>query len=522
MAASLFTDSYRPTFTRSVVVEGDFRSLVTGEACDLWRANALVTDRDPVTFARQVSLRIEYLLDEGSPKLCFDWELRLEDLDGRQLARVEAAEEIVARPDDKKAAYDVGGPTVRGSVNGRVRSFAALWNELRRFLPASITQQLAGINVLGPWVAESLARTWAWLDGHGAFDAPVEVLAPAWEQAAEEIKTDGGGWVFQSQQSWDDFLKDHITAAGLLEIEDGALDHARQSLLRLLGPLAQPYGVIIGQFGEFFIRDDADEDTARTVCRRALTTDVVVKAIHNSITQSESPLCCFLHTWMPGACSTHTPPENGVATLPPVEAPEPHDVRKILDGMDSMPGGSHRFADVWRSITTRHAENVSCLSIAPVSNSNDWLVRWASQGGYTSDRHWVVEFRLTPTDRHSGDSPLSATSMIIRTSSRDGSGRHVLPEIKDTRLVEEAFRRRLIAEGENHLACRAYIEGRENEVWQGRGGELHTTCTPEEALTRGLELLHTLTPARPVDGCQIPVQHPEPITDDDYEADEEE
>ena len=226
------------------------------------------------------------------------------------------------------------------------------------------------------------------------------------------------------------------------------------------------------------------------MCRRALTTDVVVKAIHNGITQSESPLCCFLHTWMPGACSTHTPPENGVATLPPVEVPEPHDVRKILDGMDSMPGGSHRFADVWRSITTRHAKNVSCRSIAPVPDSNDWLVRWASQGGYTSDRHWVVEFRLTPTDRHSGDSPLSATSMIIRTSSRDGSGRHVLPEIKDTRLVEEAFHRRLIAEGENHLACRAYIEGRENEVWQGRGGELHTTCTPEEALTRGLELLH--------------------------------
>ena len=161
MAVSLFTDSYRPTFTRSVVVEGDFRSLVTGEACDLWRANQLVEDLDPVMVARSVSLRIEYLLDEGSP-LCFDWELRLEDETGRQVARVEAAEEIVARPDDKKAAYDVGGPTVRGSVNGRVRSFAALWNELRRFLPASITQQLAGINVLGPWVAESLARTWAW------------------------------------------------------------------------------------------------------------------------------------------------------------------------------------------------------------------------------------------------------------------------------------------------------------------------------------------------------------------------
>lgn len=123
-------------------------------------------------------------------------------------------------------------------------------------------------------------------------------------------------------------------------------------------------------------------------------------------------------------------------------------------------------------------------------DSNDWLVRWASWGGYSSDRRWVVEFRLTPTDRHSGDSPLSATSMTIRTSSRRGSGRHVLPEIKDTRLVEEAFRRRLIAEGEHQLALDAISQGRENEVWQGRGGELHTNCTPEEALTRGLELLH--------------------------------
>ena len=224
-----------------------------------------------------------------------------------------------------------------------------------------------------------------------------------------------------------------------------------------------------------------------------------------------------------GECSTPTPPENGVATLPPVEVPEPHDIRKILDDLDSMPGGSHRFADVWRSITTRHAENVSCRSIAPVPNSNDWLVRWASQGGYTSDRHWVVEFRLTLTDRHSGDIPLSATSMIIRTSSRDGSGQHLQPEIVTccTPFVAQAFRRRLITDGRYQLALDAFIDGRKDEVWDGLDGEPHIDCTYEEALARGLELLHTLTPARPVDGCRIPVQHPEPITDDDYEADED-
>lgn len=508
-----FTSTYRPVFTRTYLVEGDLGDLVSGNACAAWRANALVKDRDPVVVAKWVKLEIEYLLDEQSPTLCFDWELRLEDLGGRQLAQVEAEEEIVSHADDTGAAYDIGGPTVRGTVNGRVKTFVALWNELRRWLPATIVRELAGINVLAPWVSECLARTWAWFFGHGAFDASVEVLAPVWEQAVEEVQPpvevqpsveDSFGWLFQSQQCWDDFLKDRITAAGL---EDGAvpLDLARQPLLRLLAALAEPYGVILGEGGEFTIRDDADEDAARTVCQKALTEEVVTEAIHNARYQTEEPLCCILHAWVPGACSTHTTQEPGGAVLPPVRVAEHHpEVRDILAGLDLLPGENRRFAAAWRSITARHAENVSCQGVTPVPDSNDWVVRWASQGGYSSRRQWVVEFHLTPV-RYDGEGPLYAAAMSIRTSSWDGSGRYILPEIKsrDTRLVEEAFRRRLIAEGAYQLALEALDQGREDEVWRGIGGEPYVDCSFEEALARGLELLHKggfpTPPADPAD-----------------------
>ena len=497
MTASPFTSTYSPTFTRTYLVEGDLGDLVSGNACEAWRANRLVEDRDPVLAAKWVKLEIEYPVVEGNPDICFDWELRLEDLSGRQLAQVEAEEYLNPRLDT--GDYVLGGPKDHGTVNGRVKTFRALWNELRRWLPASIAQQLAGINVLGPWVSECLARTWARLEGH-AFDASVEVLAPVWEQAVEEVQPpvelspsveDSCAWLFQSQQCWDGFLKERITAAGL---EDGAvpLDLARQPLLRLLAPLAEPYGVTLGEDGDFLVHDDADEDTAREVCQKALTKEVIAEALRIAPIQPERPVCCILHAWEPGACSTHTPQENDDEALPQVRVAEHHpETRDILAGLELLPGEGCRFAAAWRSITARHAENVSCQGVTPVPDSNDWLVRWASQGGYSSRRQWVVEFHLTPV-RYDGEGPLYAAAMRIRTSSWDGSGRYVLPEIKsrDTCLVEEAFRRRLIAEGEYQLALDALDQGREDEVWRGIGGEPYVDCTYEEALARGLELLH--------------------------------
>ena len=510
MTASPFTDSYRPTFTRSVVVEGDLRSLVTGEACDLWRANRLVEEVDPVLAARRVNLEIEYLLDEGSPTLCFDWELRLEDETGRQLARVEAEEEIVSRADDTGAAYDIGGPTARGTVNGRVRGVTALRDELRRFLPASIVRKLAAINDLGPWVAESLARTWTWFFGHGAFDAPAEALAPAWEQAVAEAQPpveDSYSWITQSQQCWDDFLHDRITAAGL-ENGDVPLDHARQVLLRLLTPLAEPYGVTLGQDGELLIHDGADENAAREVCRRALTTEVVVSALRNARYReiTEEPLCCILHAWVPGACSRHAALAGASAThsagLPPVAVPEHHpETRDVLAGLELLPGENRRVAAAWRSFTARHGAHVRCRGVAR-DEDGCWRLWWASDGGYSSDRQWVVEYLLAPRL----DGELEAAAMLIRTSSRDGSGRYLLPALRaeDTLLVEEALRRRLIADGQYQLALDALAEGRIANVCYGDAGEPYIVdgVSYEEALTRGLEYLHTLPPtrSRPAEG----------------------
>lgn len=103
-------------------------------------------------------------------------------------------------------------------------------------------------------------------------------------------------------------------------------------------------------------------------------------------------------------------------------------------------------------------------------------------------RRWAVEFRL---EREEG--VFRPESMKIHTSSGDGSGMYEMPTLwaDETPLVEEAFRRRLIADGRYQLALDATAQGREYEVWGQQDGELDTTCTPEEALARGLELLHT-------------------------------
>ena len=514
MTASPFTSTYRPVYTRTYQVKGDLRDLVSGNACETWRANRLVEDLDPVLAARWVSLRIEYPIVEGNPDICFDWELRLENTAGQQFARVEAEEYLT--PHFDTGDYVLGGPTARGTVNGRVQSITALRDELRRFLPASIVRELAGINDLGPWVAESLARTWTWLDGHGAFDAPAEELTSAWKQAVAEAQPpvepspsveDSCAWLFQSQQCWDGFLTDRITAAGL---EDGAvpLEHARQPLLRLLAPLAEPYGVILGEGGEFLIRDGADEDAAREVCRRALTTEVVVSALRNARYReiTEEPLCCILHAWVPGACSRHAALAGASATrsagLPPVAVPEHHpETRDVLAGLELLPGENRRVAAAWRSFTARHGAHVRCRGVAR-DEDGCWRLWWASDGGYSSDRQWVVEYLLAPRL----DGELEAAAMLIRTSSRDGSGRYLLPALRaeDTLLVEEALRRRLIADGQYQLALDALAEGRIANVCYGDAGEPYIVdgVSYEEALTRGLEYLHTLPPtrSRPAEG----------------------
>ena len=524
---SPFTNTYSPTFTRSVVVEGDLTGfLLSEEICEIWARRSRYFGIDLSAATGRVNLYLKLALARGEiPMTCLQRHLTLTDVEGKFVALVPLSHEPGAwgylpfQVDPLVAARDVGGPTTTGEVNGRDPIVAALEKGLLKVLPAGIVRQLVDPDEFGSWVSECLARTWAWLDGGGAFDAPVEVLAPVWEQAAGEIaacfRQDSCGWLFQSLQGWNSYLVRQIWQVGAWEQRPG-LDLARQALIRVLAPLAKPYGVILGEGGDFLIRDDADEDTAREVCQKALTTDVVVSALDNAL-HADTPALDSLY-------SLPTPQETDGEGLPPVEVAEHQDVREILDGMELLPGEGRRFAAVWRSFTARHGENVYLRGIAPIAGSDDWLVWWSSNGGYSSDRQWVVEFRLSPL---LCEEPklLAPRSMRILTTSGDGSGQHLQPEILTccTPLVAQAFRRRLITDGRYQLALGAFIEGRKDEVWDGLDSEPHIDCTFEEALTRGLELLHTLTPARPVDGCRIPVQHPEPTnnSDDDYEADED-
>ena len=90
---------------------------------------------------------------------------------------------------DRRAAllpgndYIIGEPKPNGEVHGTANTVTDLRHELRLFLPANITRQLAATNDLDSWVAESLARTWVWHLNHEKFNAPAEDLAVAWKQA---------------------------------------------------------------------------------------------------------------------------------------------------------------------------------------------------------------------------------------------------------------------------------------------------------------------------------------------------
>ena len=510
---SPFTNTYSPTFSRSVVVEGDLTGfLLSEEICEIWARHSRYFEIDLSAATGRVNLYLELALAKGEiPMMCLQRHLTLTDVEGRFVAHVPLCHEpggwgyLPFQVDDRVAARDVGGPTTTGEVNGGDSMVAALEEDLGQFLSASAVRQLVDPGVFGPWVAESLARIWSWFYEYGAFDAPAEVLAPVWEQAAGEIAAccgqDSCGWLFQSLQGWNSYLVRQVSEVWMWE-QRPPLDLARRALIRVLAPLAKPYGVTLGEDGDVLIRDDADENTAREVCQKALTTDVVVSALDNA-RHANTPALDALY-------SLPTPQETDGKGLPPVEVAEHQDVREILDGMELLPGENRRFAAVWRSITARHGENVYLRGVAPIEDSHDWLVWWTSNGGYSSDRQWVVEFRLAPL---LCEEPklLAPWAMRILTTSADGSGQHLQPEILTccTPLVAQAFRRRLITDGRYQLALDAFIEERKDEVWDGLNGEPHIDCTYEEALTRGLELLHTLTPAQPVDGCRIPVRDPD-------------
>ena len=181
---SPFTNTYRPRYTRSCRVEGNLHDSFNDALFGFharWRLYAFVNTADPVKEAKHAVLDIQYPITEGNPKIEFDWTLWLEDAGGRELARVKVGECIT--PYDDTNDYIIGEPKPNGEVHGTANTVTDLRHELRLFLPANITRQLAATNDLDSWVAESLARTWAWHLNHEKFHAPAEDLAVAWKQA---------------------------------------------------------------------------------------------------------------------------------------------------------------------------------------------------------------------------------------------------------------------------------------------------------------------------------------------------
>ena len=179
-------------WTGSYEVMGNLRDLVPKQTCELWHRQAIDEElypeekSDPVAAAKRITLWLNYIADgaENAPG-GFEVLLWLKSEEGRHLAFIRD-EHIAARVDSD--AHALGSPLTLLWVNGHVKTTCALWNELRRFLPASITQQLASLADLGSWVSECLARTWAYHHGYiDNFYLPQEDLIEAWKKVAHPL-----------------------------------------------------------------------------------------------------------------------------------------------------------------------------------------------------------------------------------------------------------------------------------------------------------------------------------------------
>ena len=170
-------------------IEGNLWDLVPRQTCELWHHQTIDEElypeekSDPVAAAKRITLWINYIADgtENAPGW-FESVIWLKSEEGRPLAFIRD-EHIAARVDSDTQA--LGSPLTLLWVNGHSKTTCALWSELRRFLPADITQQLASLTDLGGWVSECLARTWATRCGYiDDFDLPQEDLIEAWVKAA--------------------------------------------------------------------------------------------------------------------------------------------------------------------------------------------------------------------------------------------------------------------------------------------------------------------------------------------------
>lgn len=180
------------------VGEGNLWDLVPKPTCELWHRQTIDEElypeekSDPVAAAKRITLWINYIAPgaENAPGW-FESVLWLKSEEGRPLAFIRD-EHIAPRVDSD--AHALGSPLTLLWVNGHIKTTCALWDEIRKYLPANITQQLASLADLGGWVSECLARTWAYHHGYiDDFDLPQEDLIEAWEKAAHATTRGTGG-----------------------------------------------------------------------------------------------------------------------------------------------------------------------------------------------------------------------------------------------------------------------------------------------------------------------------------------
>lgn len=170
-------------------IEGNLWDLVPRQTCELWHCQAIDEELYPeeksdlVAAAKRITLWINYIAPAASNAPgWFEVLLWLKSEEGRHLAFIRD-EHIAARVDSD--AHVLGSPLTLLWVNGHIKTTCALWSELRRFLPANITQQLVSLAELGSWVSECLARTWATRCGYiDDFHLPQEDLIEAWVKVA--------------------------------------------------------------------------------------------------------------------------------------------------------------------------------------------------------------------------------------------------------------------------------------------------------------------------------------------------
>ena len=183
-------------WTGSYEVMGNLRDLVPKRTCELWHRQAIDEElypeekSDPVAAAKRITLWINYFAAGTENALgWFEGVLWLKSEEGRHLAFIGPDEHIAPRVDSD--AHVLGSPLTLLWVNGHIKTTCALWNELRRFLPANITQQLVSLADLSGWVAECLTRTWAYHHGYiDNFHLPQEDLIEAWEKVARPLYTE--------------------------------------------------------------------------------------------------------------------------------------------------------------------------------------------------------------------------------------------------------------------------------------------------------------------------------------------